>query len=268
LKKSLGILLLITTLLGGLVLNGCQSKESSETVLKIGASPVPHAQILEKIKPSLEAQGIKLEIVEFTDYVTPNLALSDEQIDANFFQHLPYLEGFSAERNLELVSLGQIHVEPLGLYSDTLNSVDELKKGSVVAIPNDATNGGRALILLESNGLIKLSEEAGLEATEADIVENPKGLVFEPLEAAQLPRVLSDVDVAIINGNFAIEAGLVPTKDALLLESADSPYANIVAVRKGEENNKTFKSLLEALQSEEVKEFIENEFGGGVVPAF
>lgn len=267
-KKSLGILLLIIALLGSFVLSGCQSKESSEVVLKVGASPVPHAQILEKVKPILEEQGIKLEIVEFTDYVAPNLALSDEQVDANFFQHLPYLESFADERNLELVSLGQVHVEPLGLYSNTIESLDEVKEGSVVAIPNDATNGGRALILLENNGLIKLSEEAGLEATEADIVENPKGLVFEPLEAAQLPRVLSDVDAAVINGNFAIEAGLAPTEDALLLEGADSPYANIVAVRKGEENTETLKALLKALQSEEVKQFIESEYGGGVIPAF
>ncbi|MGF7060347.1 MetQ/NlpA family ABC transporter substrate-binding protein [Brassicibacter mesophilus] len=267
-KKSLAIVLLITVLLSGFVLGGCQSKDDNSNILKVGATPMPHSQLLEKVKPQLKEQGIDLQIVEFTDYVKPNLALAEKEIDANFFQHLPYLESFAQEKNLELVSLGQVHVEPLGLYSNKLKSIDELKKGSIIAIPNDPTNGGRALILLQNNGIIKLNENAGLKATEKDIAENPKGLIFKPLEAAQLPRILDDVDGAVINGNYAIEAGLVPTKDALVLEGADSPYANIIAIRKGEENNTKLQALIKALQSEEIKKFIESEYNGGVVPAF
>ena len=267
-KKSLAIVLLITILLSGIILSGCQPQEGSSNILKIGATPMPHSQLLEKVKPQLKEQGIELQIVEFTDYVKPNLALAEKEIDANFFQHLPYLESFAKEKNLELVSLGQVHVEPLGLYSSKLKSIDELKEGSVIAIPNDPTNGGRALILLQNNGIIKLSENAGLEATEEDIVENPKGLVFKALEAAQLPRILNDVDGAVINGNYAIEANLVPTKDALILEGADSPYANIIAIRRGEENDPNLQALIKALQSDEIKKFIESEYNGGVVPAF
>ncbi|WP_069650693.1 MetQ/NlpA family ABC transporter substrate-binding protein [Caloranaerobacter ferrireducens] len=266
-KKSL-ILLLIISILGGVILSGCQSSKEDNNVLKVGATPVPHAQILEVVKNKLKEQGIDLQIIEFTDYVKPNLALAEKEIDANFFQHIPYMNSFAKKNNIDIVSIGAIHVEPLGLYSEKVKSVEELKEGAVIAIPNDPTNCGRALILLEKNGLIKLKENAGLEATEKDIIENPKRFVFKSLEAAQLPRVLKDVDGAVINGNYALEAGLIPTKDAILLEDGDSPYANIVAVRKGEENNPKLKALIKALQSEEVKKFIEKEYNGGVIPAF
>lgn len=250
----------------------------AETVtLKVGASPIPHEELLKFVAPKLEEQGIKLEVVTFTDYVQPNVALADGQLDANFFQHVPYLDSYNASNQTNLVSAGNIHVEPLALYSQKVKSVSELSSGATVAIPNDPTNCGRALILLQAKGIIKLSESAGLEATEKDVVENPSNLVFKPVEAAQLPRILAEVDAAVINGNYAIESGLVPTKDALLLEDgaedrvvegAESPYANIIAVRAGEENNENIKKLVETLQSEDVKKFIEEKYNGGVVPAF
>jgi D-methionine transport system substrate-binding protein len=238
------------------------------TVLKVGATPVPHAELLALVADDLLAQGIELQVVEFTDYVKPNLALNDGELDANFFQHQPYLDGFNAEHQTEVVSAGNVHVEPLALYSEKVDSADALPEGAVIAIPSDAVNGGRALILLEANGLITLSEESGLDATELDIVENPKNLKFKAIEAAQLPRVLQDVDAAVINGNYAIEAGLNPVADGLLVEGAESPYANILAVRAGEENNEALKALLAALQSEEVKAYIESTYEGSVVAAF
>lgn len=245
---------------------GCSKKDDSK--LKVGATPVPHAEILKLIKDDLKKDGVELEIVEFTDYVTPNIALNDKQIDANFFQHLPYLESFIRERNMQLASLAGIHVEPLGLYSEKISSFDKLPDGAVIAIPNDPTNEGRALLLLQANGLIKLDEKAGLEGTPVNIIENPKKLKFRELEAAQLPRVLNDVDAAVINGNYAIEAKLNPIEDALILEGAESPYVNIIAIRKGTENDDKLQKLVKALQSEKVKEFILNNYNGGVVPVF
>ncbi len=261
-----------------LVFTGCTKKkdssESDETsgnnlvTLKIGATPVPHSEILEFVKPKLEEKGIKLEIKEFTDYVTPNLALAEKEIDANFFQHLPYLESFIKEKNLDLVSVAKTHVEPLGLYSKKISSIDELKDGAVITIPNDPTNEGRALILLDAKGLIKLSDDAGLEATENDIIENPKNLVFKPIDAAQLPRTLEDVDASIINTNYALEGNLNPSKDALLIEGNESPYANIIAVRPEDKDSEKIKALVEILQTEEVKQFIEEKYNGSIVPAF
>lgn len=261
------IILLITSLIVVLSLSACKG-ETSELTIRVGATPVPHAALLELVKEDLAKEGIVLEIVEFTDYVTPNIALSDGDIDANFFQHVPYLDEFSAEHNLELSSIGTIHVEPLGLYSETLTSIESLEDNSLIAIPSDSVNGGRALILLENNGLIKLIADAGLKATEEDIVENPKNLVFIAVESAQLPRILQDVDAAIINGNYALEAGLSPAGDALILEGSESPYANIITVRAGEENEAALVALVNALQSDKVKVFIESEYGGGVVEAF
>jgi len=245
-----------------------ETPTAETTILKVGATPVPHAELLSLVADDLLAQGIELQIVEFTDYVKPNLALNDGELDANFFQHQPYLDGFNAEHQTDVVSAGNVHVEPLALYSEKFNSADALPEGAVIAIPSDAVNGGRALILLEANGLITLSEDSGLDATELDIVENPKNLKFKAIEAAQLPRVLQDVDAAVINGNYAIEAGLNPVADGLLVEGAESPYANILAVRAGEENNEALKALLAALQSEEVKAFIESTYEGSVVAAF
>lgn len=264
------IILLVAVFAVALSLVACSASNEGEAskVVKIGATPVPHSQLLELVKDDLAAEGIEIEIVEFTDYVKPNLALSDGELDLNFFQHAPYLVDFANERGLDLSSIGTIHVEPLGVYSETFASIDDIEDGSLIAIPSDAVNGGRALILLESNGLIKLDENAGLKATEKDIVENPKNLEFKALEAAQLPRVLSDVGAAVINGNFALEAGLVPTEDAILLEGAESPYANILVARTEDKDNETYLKILDALQSEKVSEYILENYGGGVVPAF
>lgn len=245
-----------------------QAAPQEQTVLRIGATPVPHAEILNFVKPLLEKENIKLEIVEFQDYVQPNTALADKELDANFFQHKPYLDNFIKERSLDLVSAGNVHVEPLGLYSKTVKSLSELKEGSTIAIPNDATNAARALLLLQANGLIKLKEGVGIEATEKDIAENPKNIKIQPAEAAQLPRVLEDVDAAVINTNYALPANLNPSKDALVIEGKDSPYANLVAVRSGDENRPEIKKLVEILQSEEVRKFLEEKYDGAIVPAF
>ena len=237
-------------------------------VLKIGASPVPHVDILKAAEPLLAKDGIKLDIVEFSDYVKPNLSLADKEIDANFFQHKPYLDEFAKSRGLKLTSLAAVHVEPMGVYSRKVKALSDLADGAKVAIPNDPTNGGRALKVLESAGLIKLKKEAGILATVADIADNPKHLKFTEIEAAQLPRSLDDVDAAVINSNYALGANLNPVKDALAIEAKDSPYANIVAIREGEENRADFQALKKALQSPEVKQFIESHYQGAVVPAF
>ncbi len=264
---------IIGLLILSLLVVGCTSKadeSSNEEIitLKVGATPVPHAELLEFVKPKLKEAGINLEIVEFTDYVRPNLALSEGEIDANFFQHAPYMESFAKEHNLELTSVAKIHVEPLGFYSKKLKSIDELSEGALIAIPNDPTNEGRALIFLDTNGIIKLKDDAGLEATESDIAENPKNLVFKPIDAAQLPRTLDDVDGAIINTNYALEAGLNPSSDALIIEGSESPYSNIITVTSENKDNELIGKLVEALQSEEVKEFILEKYEGAIVPTF
>lgn len=253
-------IVLVLGLLGSVISLGAK--------LKVGASPVPHAQLLQLVKDDLKSENVDLEIVELTDYVTPNLLLDSKELDANFFQHKPYLETFAKEKNLKLVSAGNIHVEPLGVYSKRIDSIEKLKKGAVVAIPNDPTNGGRALILLHNNGIIKLKNPQDLLATEFDIVENKNNLKFKSLDAAQIPRALQDVDLAVVNGNYAIEAGLNPLTEALIIEGKESPYANLIAVREGEENKEDIQKLVKALQSEKVKVFIENTYKGGVVPAF
>ncbi|MGL4902644.1 MAG: MetQ/NlpA family ABC transporter substrate-binding protein [Cetobacterium sp.] len=236
--------------------------------LKVGASPVPHAQLLQLVKDDLKNQDIDLEIIELTDYVTPNLLLDSKELDANFFQHKPYLDTFSKEKNLKLAIAGNIHVEPLGVYSKKVNKLEDLKKGGVVAIPNDPTNGGRALILLHNKGIIKLKNPTDLLATEFDIVENKNNLKFKSLDAAQIPRALTDVDLAVVNGNYALEAGLNPLTEALIIEGKESPYANLVAVREGDEKREDIQKLIKALQSEKVKEFIEVTYKGAVVTAF
>ncbi len=240
----------------------------AQDVLIVGASPVPHARLLEAVKDDLGSQGIELKIVEFTDYVKPNLALNDGELDANFFQHLPYLRSFAKDHGLDLISAGSVHVEPLGLYSKKHSSVEAFPEGGLIAIPSDSVNGGRALLLLQSEGIIKLDPASGLEATELDVVENPKKLKFKSIESAQLPRVLQDVDGAVINGNYAIEAGLNPARDGLIIEGADSPYANIVAVRASDRESPAVVALMKSLQSDEVKEILSREFEGAVVPAF
>lgn len=259
----------------GALVAGCsgEKKEAAQSsdkkvVLKVGATPVPHAEILNEIKPLLAKDGIDLQIIEFTDYVKPNLSLNDKEIDANFFQHEPYLKKFAADRKLDLVNLVAVHIEPMGVYSKKLKDIKSVPDGAKVTIPNDPTNGGRALNILAKAGLIKLKDGVGISATVGDIVENPKNLKITEAEAAMLPRTLDDVDLAVINSNFAMEAKLNPTKDALFIEPKDSPYANIVAVRKGDENRKEIQALKKALTSPEVKKFIEEKYKGAVIPAF
>lgn len=236
--------------------------------LRIGATPVPHAEILQFVKDDVAKDGVTLEIIEFTDYVKPNLSLNDGELDANYFQHLPYLEDFNVTHGTKLVPVGTVHVEPLGLYSEKVASVEELAEKALIAIPSDSVNGARALLLLESKGLIAVDGDAGLAATERDITVNPKKLRFKAIEAAQLPRVLPDVDGAVINGNYALEAGFNPARDAMLLEGGASPYANILVVREGGEGDERIATVLKHLQSEKVAEFILSSYEGGVVPAF
>jgi D-methionine transport system substrate-binding protein len=242
------------------------SKAKAASVLTVGATPVPHAELLNLIKPDLAAQGIDLKVVEFTDYVAPNSALLAGDLDANFFQHIPYL-GSNPEWDSKLGSAFGVHVEPLGLYSNSVKNVADLQDGATIAIPNDPTNGGRALLLLKSNGIITLTSGVGLTATPQDITSNPHNFQFRELEAAQLPRSLGDVDAAVINGNYALEAGLNPIKDSLLLEGADSPYVNIVVVKKGNESDPRIKALETALRSQKVKDYISKTWGDGSVVA-
>lgn len=242
--------------------------QSKKSVLKVGATAVPHAEILRAIKPSLEKEGVQLEIIEFSDYVRPNVALADKELDANFFQHLPYLQKFASERNLPLVSAVAVHIEPMGVYSKKVKNLSELAQGAEIAIPNDPTNSGRALAVLEKAGLLKMKAGVGVNGTVRDIAENPKGLKLRELDAAQLPRALEDVAAAVINTNYALEAKLVPSKDALAIEAKDSPYANILAVRKGEEARPEIQKLAKVLTSEEVKKFIAEKYKGAIVPAF
>ena len=241
------------------------------TEIVVGASPAPHAEILAAAEPVLNEAGYTLKIVEYTDYVQPNLALEAGELDANYFQHGPYLEQFNEEQGTDLVSAGTIHYEPFGIYAGKTASLEELADGATVAVPNDTTNEARALLLLEAQGLLKLKEGAGLDATRNDIEENPKNLEILEVEAAQIPLSLQDVDIAVINGNYAIDAGL-KVSDALAVEASDSEaavtYGNVVAVRNGDENSDKTKALVEALKSDTVKEFIDETYAGAVVPMF
>ena len=251
---------------------GEPENENVENVtLKVAATPVPHAEILAVAKEILAEQGITLEIIEFTDYVQPCMVTENAEVDANYFAHLPYIDGFNAENGTHLVSVAAIHYEPLGLYAGKTASIEELADGAKIAVPNDGSNEARALLLLEANGLITLKEGAGFTATKLDIVENPKNLEIVEMEAAQLPRTLADVDMAVVNGNYALEAGL-SIADALATEAVESEsaqtYANIVVVKEGNEENAAVKALCEALQSEQVKSFIEEKYEGAVVALF
>lgn len=242
------------------------STTGETTKIVVGATPAPHAEILEFIAPKLAEQGITLEIKEFNDYIVPNTALEDGSLDANYFQHLPYLENFNKENGTHLVSAAGIHIEPLGIYPGRIKSLEELPDGATVGIPNDPTNEARALALLQVAGLIKLNEDAGLDAVPSDIAENTKNLKFMELEAAQLPATLPDLDLAVINGNYAVEAGLGGT--ALATEGAESPYVNVIAVREGDETRPEIVALVNALQTEEVRKFMDERYGGVVVPVF
>lgn len=248
---------------------GLSAQDAKKPVaFKVGATPIPHGDLLKLVKDDLLAQGIKLEIVELTDYVTPNLLLAEKQLDANFFQHTPYLANFSAERKLQLEPAGAVFVAPLALYSRKYKKLADIPVGAVIAIPNDPTNEARALILLQNKGLIKLAEGSGLKATIRDIVENPKKIVFKEIEAPQLPRTLDDTAASVINGSFASQAGFVPARDNLVIEGAESPYANIVAVRKGDASDWRVLALVKALQTEKVRDYLNKNYNGSFVPAF
>ena len=267
--SALAALMATAVIFTGCGENGGGNTSQQEKNLKIGATPVPHAEILEEIKPALKEEGINLEIVEFSDYVQPNIALNDKELDANFFQHEPYLNDFVKEhKEMKLKNAAGIHIEPMGIYSKKITELNSLANGASVAIPNDPTNGGRALMLLEKAGLLKLKEGVKETATVQDVAENPKNLKFEEVEAAQVPRTLEDVDIAVINTNYAMQINLVPTKDALFMEDSTSPYVNIIAVREGDENRPEIQSLIKALKSEKVKKFIEEKYKGAIVPAF
>lgn len=271
-KKLLVALLALVSL--AVVAAGCggdnkkAASEDKKVTLKVGATAVPHAEILNDIKPALAKEGVDLQIIEFSDYVKPNLALNDKELDANFFQHEPYLDTFVSERKLALVSAGKVHIEPMGIYSKTIKNLQDIPNGAKIAIPNDPSNGGRALALLESAKLLKLKDGVGVKATVGDITKNDKKLQIVEIEAALLPRSMDDTDLSVINSNFAMEAKLNPVKDSLFTEPKESPYANIVAVRKGDESRPEIKKLMKALQSPEVKKFIEEKYKGAVVPAF
>lgn len=250
--------------------NGAEAgtETSGEVTLKVGASPVPHAKLLEVVKPMLKEQGVNLEIIEFNDYVQPNTQLYEKQIDANFFQHMPYLEQFNKDKGYDLVSVAGIHIEPFGAYSKKITKIEELKEGAKVVIPNDPSNGGRALALMAENGLLTLKDGVGVNGTVADITGNPKKLDIREVEAATLPRVLGEVDLALINTNYALEADLVPTKDALFIEGSDSPYVNILVARPDNKDSEAMQKLAAALRSPEVKKFIEDTYKGAIVAAF
>ncbi|ENQ3532695.1 MetQ/NlpA family ABC transporter substrate-binding protein [Campylobacter upsaliensis] len=232
----------------------------------VAATPVPHAEILNQAKEDLEKEGYTLEVKEFTDYVLPNLATDNGEVDANFFQHTPYLEEFNKSKGTKLVKVANIHIEPMAVYSKKYKNFNELKDGAKIAVPNDPTNESRALDIIAKTGLVSFNDKA--LKTPIDITQNPKNIKFIELKAAQLPRALSDVDVAVINSNYALLANLNPVKDSIFIEDKDSPYANILVVKEGKEQDPKIKALTKALQSEKIKKFIEEKYNGAVIPAF
>ena len=267
-KKVLSVLL--TGVLAFASLTGCGKEAAKDKTIKIAASPTPHAEILEKAKPILEKKGIKLEIKIFDDYVLPMTVVESGELDANYAVHVPYMDSFNEEQGTHLANAGGIHYEPFGIYPGTKKSLDEIAEGDEIAVPNDTTNEARALLLLQDNGLIKLKDGAGLTATVNDIIENPKNLKLQELEAAQVARVRSEVAYVVLNGNYALAAGLSVGKDSIAYESASSTaaktYVNIIAVKKGNENNEEIKALVEVLKSDEIKNYIKETYDGAVVP--
>ncbi|OAJ47873.1 MetQ/NlpA family ABC transporter substrate-binding protein [Pseudomonas marginalis] len=256
--------LLFTALAAALTTGFAQANEK----LVVAATPVPHAEILELVKPTLAKEGVDLEIKVFTDYVQPNVQVAEKRLDANYFQTLPYLENFNKGKGTNLVTVVGVHVEPFGGYSKKIKNISELKDGATVAIPNEGSNSGRALLLLQKAGVITLKDPTNALATPKDIASNPKNLKFKELESALLPRVLDQVDLDLINTNYALEAGLNPAKDALIIESADSPYVNFLVARPDNKDSDAIQKLSKALTSPEVKAFIEKKYNGAVVPAF
>lgn len=273
-KRVLSIVLALT--LGVVAFTGCSksgsansSSDANDKVIKVGASVTPHAEILEQIKDDLAEEGWTLEIVEYNDYVIPNTALENGDLDANYFQHKPYLDDFNAENGTHISAAIAVHFEPMGVYAGKSSDLSNVADGAVIAVPNDTTNEARALLLLEAQGLIKLKDGVGVQATVLDIEENPKNIEIKELEAAQIAKAIKDVDFAVLNGNYAIEAGL---GDAIAVEASDSlaadTYANYVCVREGEESSEKTEALRKAILSEEVKSFIEDNYQGAVLPVF
>ena len=256
--------LLFTALAAALTAGLAQAGEK----LVVAATPVPHAEILELIKPTLAKEGVDLEIKVFTDYVQPNVQVDQKRLDANYFQTLPYLESFNKGKGTNLVTVIGVHVEPFGGYSKKVKNLSELKDGATIAIPNEGSNSGRALILLQKAGLIELKDPTNAVSTPKDIAKNPHNFKFKELESALLPRVLDQVDLDMINTNYALEAGLNPAKDALIIEDAKSPYVNFLVARPDNKDSDAIQKLAKALTSPEVKTFIEKKYNGAVVPAF
>lgn len=268
-KKFLAVLLTGAFVVGALA--GCGSKkDADDKVITVAASATPHAEILEQAKPLLEAKGYDLQVTVFDDYVQPNEVVESDEFDANYFQHIPYLESFNAEKGTHLVNAGGIHYEPFGIYPGTKSSLGDVAEGDSVAVPNDTTNEARALLLLQDNGLITLKDGAGLEATVNDIEENPYNLEIVELEAAQVPRVVDEVAFVVLNGNYALEAGYSVAKDALAYEKSDSEaaktYVNVIAVKEGNEGSEKIKALVEVLQSDDIKNYITETYDGAVIP--
>ena len=267
-KKKV-IALIAVAALSVSALTGCGSKGADDKTIKVAATAVPHAEILEAAKPLLEEQGYTLEVQVFDDYVQPNEVVESGEFDANYFQHIPYLESFNKEKGTHLVNAGGIHYEPFGLYPGKETDIANIE-GATIAVPNDTTNEARALLLLQDNGYLKLKDGAGLTATKNDIVENPYNIEIVELEAAQIPRTLQDVSFGIMNGNYAMEAGYTVADNALLYESADSDaaatYVNVIAVKEGNENSAKIKALVDVLKSDEIKNFITENYNGGVIP--
>ena len=265
-KKAIGILLTAALIAG--VFSGCGSKGDDKTIT-VGACVTPHSEILNSVKDKLAEEGWDLEVVEYNDYVLPNTALEDGELDANYFQHKPYLDDFNEENGTHIVGVANVHFEPMAIYAGKTASLDDVADGASVAVPNDTTNEARALLLLEAQGLISLNEDAGVQATVLDITDNPYNLEIKELEAAQVAKSIQDVDFAVINGNYAIEAGLT---DPLAVEASDSlaaeTYANLIAVKEGNEDSEKTKALVDAVLSDDVRDYINENYQGAVVPVF
>ncbi len=267
-KKKI-VVTVVTAALALGTLAGCGSKKDDGTIT-VAASATPHAEILEQVKPILADQGYTLEVTVFNDYVQPNQVVESGEFDANYFQHIPYLDSFNEEQGTHLVNAGGIHYEPFGIYPGMKSDLSEIAEGDVIAVPNDTTNEARALLLLQDNGILTLKAGVGLEATVRDIEDNPYNVEIQELEAAQVPRVKEEVAFMVLNGNYAMEAGFSVAKDAVAYEQSDSEaaqtYVNVIAVKEGNENSERIKALVAALKSDTIKEYINNTYDGGVIP--
>ena len=266
-KKLTALTLAAVLAAGTFSVNVCAEEDKTITV---AASATPHAEILEQAKPLLEEQGYDLEVTVFEDYILPNNVVESGEFDANYFQHIPYLNSFNEEHGTHLVDAGDIHYEPFGIYPGKKDSLDDLEEGDTIAVPNDTTNEARALLLLQDNGVIKLKDGVGLEATVTDIEENPKGVEIVELEAAQVPRVVEEMAFVVLNGNYALEAGFSVAKDSIAYEAADSEaaktYVNLIAVKEGNEDSEKIKALVDVLKSQEIKDYITETYDGAVIP--